>query len=62
MDFFEIFTSDRCHRDMKILKIVASNSKRFRFYNIFKKRKIDDIGVRGGDAKYYIFLDKFGLK
>ena len=48
---------------MKILKIVASNSKRFRFYNIFKKRKIDDIGVRGGgDAKYYIFLDMFGLK
>ena len=35
--FFEIFTSSRYHRDMKILKILASNPKRFRFYVIFKK-------------------------
>ena len=31
-DFLEIFTSSRYHRDMKILKILASNSKRFRVY------------------------------
>ena len=42
MGFFEIFTNDRYHRDMKILKIFASNSKRFRFYDIFKKQQIDD--------------------
>ena len=34
MDFFEIFASGRCHTDIKILKILASNSKRFRFYDI----------------------------
>ena len=44
MDFLEIFT--RYHRDMKILKKLASNSKRFRFYEILKKLKIDD--DRGG--------------
>ena len=44
-NFFEIFTSVRYHRDMKILKILASNSKRLRFYGIFKKSQIDDRGV-----------------
>ena len=42
MDFFEIFTSGRYHRDMKNLKILASNSKRFRFSGISKKWQIDD--------------------
>ena len=42
MDFLEIFTSGRYHRDMKILKILASNSKQFRVYRIFKKLQIDD--------------------
>ena len=43
MDFLEIFTSGRYHRDMEILKILlASNSKRVRVYGIFKKLKIDD--------------------
>ena len=42
MDFLEIFTSGRYHRDMKILKILASNSKRFRVYGIFKKLQIDE--------------------
>ena len=43
MDFLEIFTSGSFyHRDMKILKILASNSKRFRVYGIFKKLQIDD--------------------
>ena len=42
IDFLEIFTSGRCHRNMKILKILASNSKRFRVYGIFKKLQIDD--------------------
>ena len=40
MDFFEMFTSFKYHRDMKILKILASDSKRFRFYGIYKKLKI----------------------
>ena len=42
MDILEIFTSGRYHRDMKILKILASNSKWFRVYGIFKKWQIDD--------------------
>ena len=54
MDIFEIFTSGRYHRDMKILKILASNSKRFRFYGIFKKLMIEE-----GPAE---FLDNFCLK
>ena len=40
--FLEIFTSGGYHRDMKILRILASNSKRFRVYGIFKKLQIDD--------------------
>ena len=42
MDFLEIFTSVRYRRDTKILKILASHSKRFRVYGIFKKLQIDD--------------------
>ena len=38
MDFLEIFTSGSYDRDMKILKILASNSK----WVIFKKWQIDD--------------------
>ena len=38
-DFFEIFSIDRYHRDMKILKILASNSKQFRFDESFTKIK-----------------------
>ena len=60
MDFLEIFTSGRYHRDMKILKILASNSKRFRVYGIFKKLQIDD--DKGGTTKYNNFLDNFCLK
>ena len=59
MDFLEIFTSGRYHRDMKILKILASNSTRFRVYGIFKKWQIDD---DGGAVNYCIFLDNFCLK
>ena len=43
---------------MKTLKILASNSKQFRFYGIFKKLQIDD---RGTPAKY-IFLNNLCLK
>ena len=39
MDFLEIFTSGRYHRDMKRL---FSNSKGFRVDGIFKKWQIDD--------------------
>ena len=42
MNFLEIFSSGRYHRDMKSLKILASLSKWFRFYGIFKILKIDD--------------------
>ena len=42
MGFLEIFTSGSYDRDMKILKILASNSKRVRVYDIFKKWQIDD--------------------
>ena len=42
MDFLEIFNSGRYLRDMKILKILASNSKRFRVYGISKKLQNDD--------------------
>ena len=45
MDFLEIFTTIRYHRDMKVLKILTSNSKRFRVYGIFKKLQIDDDNV-----------------
>ena len=40
MDFFEILTSGRYHKDMKALKILASNSKHFRIYGISKKWQI----------------------
>ena len=40
MDLFEIFNSGGYHRDMKILKILASNSSRFRFFDIFKNGQI----------------------
>ena len=59
MDFLEIFTSDRYHRDMKILKTLVSNSKRFRVYGIFNKWQIDD--DRGG-AQILHFLWQFLLK
>ena len=42
MDFLQIFTSGKYHRVMKILKILVSNSKRFKVYGIFKKLQIDD--------------------
>ena len=42
MDFLEIFTSGSYDRDIKILKILGSNSKRVRVYGIFKKLPIDD--------------------
>ena len=42
MDFLEIFTSGRYHRDMKILKILASNSKQL------KNDKLMMIGGQGG--------------
>ena len=42
MDILEIYISVRYHRDMKILKILTSNSKRFRVYGIFKKLQNDD--------------------
>ena len=42
--FFGIFTSGKYHRDMKIPKILASNSKPFRFYGIFKNDKLMIVG------------------
>ena len=40
MEFLVIFTSGRCHRDMKILKILVSNSKQLRVHDILKKWQI----------------------
>ena len=60
MDFLENFTSGRYHREIKILKILACNSKRFKAYGIFKKWKFD--GDSWGVIKYYIFFDNFYLK
>ena len=57
--FLEIFTKGRYHRDMKIQKILASNSKRFRVYGIFKRWEVDD---DRGAARYNVFLDNFCLK
>ena len=60
MDFLEIFSSGRYHWDMKILKILASNSNSF--IQTFKKWEIDDTGWGvGGAAKYNIFLDNLCL-
>ena len=42
MGYLEIFATGSYHRDMKILKILASNSQWFRVYGIFKKWQIDD--------------------
>ena len=61
MDFLEIFTSGSYNRDMKILKILSSNSKRVRVYGILKKWQIDD-EIRGEDTKYNKFLDNLCLK
>ena len=47
MGFIEIFTSGSYDRDLKILKILASNSKWVRVYGIFKKWQIDD--DKGGE-------------
>ena len=54
MDFLEIFTSGRYHRDMKILKILASNSKQFRVYSIFKKLQIDDDKKKGHQIQQFL--------
>ena len=53
MDFFDIFTSDRYHRDMKALKILDSNSKNFNKWKIGVPRLI---------FKYYFFFDNFCFK
>ena len=50
MDFLEIFTSARYHRDMKILKTLASNSM---IYGIFKKIQIDDDQEEGGRIQQF---------
>ena len=50
MDCLEIFACAKYDRDMKILKILASNSKQFRVYGIFKKWQIDDDRDREGSA------------
>ena len=42
MDVYEIFTSGRYHRDMKVLKILASNSKHFKIYDTFSKWQVID--------------------
>ena len=60
MDFLKTFTSGRYQRDITILKILASDSKRFRVYGIFKNWQIGN--DRGGAVKHNIFLDNFYWK
>ena len=40
MDFFEIFTSGKYHRDMKALKVLVPKPNHFKIYGIFKKWQI----------------------
>ena len=54
MDFLEIFTSGRYHKDIKILKILASKSKRFRVCDTFKKWQIDDDRGEGVQILYVL--------
>ena len=51
MGFLGIFTSGRYYKDIKTLKILASNSE-----------QIDDDRGVGEVAKYNNFLDNFSLK
>ena len=60
MDFLEIFTSGTYDRDIKILKISASNSKQFRVYGIIKTFQIDD--DKGRTTKHNNLSDNFYLK
>ena len=61
MDSYKVFTEllrnndliCQYHRDMKILKKGASNSKRFRVYGIFKTLQFDD--DKGGPPNTTIF-------
>ena len=46
----------RYHRDMKILKILGSNYKRFRFYRVFKKWQIDGDRRRAGQIQQFLRL------
>ena len=50
--FLEVFTSGRYHKDIKIQKILASNSKRFIVFDILKKWQIDD---DSGDSQILYF-------
>ena len=59
MDFSEIFTSERYHRDMKALKILASNSKHFRICGTLINDKLVCLGWH---FKYYFFFDNFCFK
>ena len=55
MDIFDIFTSGRYHRDMKILKTLTSKSKHFRFHGSFKKWQFDT-GPAPADSLNTIFF------
>ena len=54
MDILEISTSGRYHTDMKIRKVLASNSKWSKVYGVFKKLQIDN--DKGGDHQIQQFL------
>ena len=62
MDFVEIFTSGRYYGDMKILKILTSNSASSEFIVFLKNDNLMMIGgMGGGVVKYYLFLENFCL-
>ena len=60
MDVLEIFASGTYDRDMKILKILACNSKQFRVYGVIKTLQID--GDNGRTTKCNNLSDNFHLK
>ena len=59
MDFLEIFASGRYHRDMKVLKILASNFKWFKFMAFLRNYKLMMIS---GDPQTKQFLRELLVK
>ena len=59
IDFLEIFTRGRYHRDPKIVNMLAFNSKEFRVYGITNYKLIIIRGGGGGvTAKHKSLIDR----
>ena len=53
MDFREIFASGRYHREMKIMKILASTPSGSEIMAFLKNDQIDD-GIAGGQTQQFL--------